>query len=217
MNPTPSPEINLQSRIVLQNKQFVIVDKPAQWLSVPGRFQTDDRPILGLILQNQLNVQIFPVHRLDFEVSGVMIFALNKSAHRQAGQLFEKQLVKKTYQARSGPVREIFDGRQVWKRKILRGKKRSYESPHGDLAVTEAELVSAADGDWRLMPRTGKPHQLRVELALRGYPIAGDALYGSTVPWVGPGIALRAIALELPEEFAKAAELPAILRVDPFA
>lgn len=203
-------------RVLQQNANFAVVEKPPLWLSVPGRFKEDDRPIVGTTLQDELGLRIWPVHRLDFEVSGIMLFALNAEAHREAGQLFEKHLVRKIYQAISEPVTVEFSGRQTWQRKLLRGKKRSYESPHGELAITEAELVSA-DGEWSLSPRTGKSHQLRVEMASHGYPIAGDLLYGSKQNWRHRGIALRAISLEFPAEFAKKFELETILTVPKFA
>lgn len=202
-------------KIILQNDRYVVVDKPAMWLSVPGRFE-DDRPVVGLSLQEILEKQVFPVHRLDYEVSGVMMFALTREAHKDAQQLFEKRLVKKNYQAFSAPVESRIEGVQTWKRKIRRGKKRSYKSPHGELAVTEAQVISHEKGEWLLSPKTGKSHQLRVEMFLNGYPINGDVLYGSKVPWPYGGIALRAVSLELPGVFAKAAGLPWNLKVDPF-
>ncbi len=204
-----------EPQIIHRNSQFVVVEKPPLWLSVPGRFE-DDRPILGTALQEILDARIWPIHRLDFEVSGVMIYALTADAHKRASALFEKQLIKKTYQAFSEPNVEPSPEKWLWKRKLLRGKKRSYESEHGDLAVTEAEIVDAPAGEWRLRPQTGKPHQLRVEMALQGHPIQGDSLYGSKIQWTTPGIALRAISLELPEDFAKQAELPARLSVPLF-
>ena len=87
-----------------------------------------------------------------------------------------------------------------WKTRILRGKRRSFESPQGEWAETEARIVEATENEltWNLSPLTGKPHQLRLELSRRGFPILRDVLYGSTSPKKpGQGIELRAISLDL--------------------
>jgi 23S rRNA-/tRNA-specific pseudouridylate synthase len=66
--------------------------------------------------------------------------------------------------------------------------------------VADQLMPSLGDlGRWTLQPKTGRNHQLRVQLALRGWPIAGDSLYGSAVVWPLPGIALRAVRLEIPQ------------------
>lgn len=188
--------------ILFQNERLVVVEKPALMLSVPGRFQTDERPILGRLLEEQTQRRIWPVHRLDYEVSGIMIFAFEPQAHKILNRAFEKHEVQKIYQAWA-PVRpESPRQRTEWKSRLLRGKKRSYESPHGDPAVTfaccqEPRKEEAPWGSWELEPKTGRSHQLRVEMAKHGSPIAGDQLYGSEVSW-SQGIALRAVSLEFP-------------------
>lgn len=193
--------------ILFQNERLVVVEKPALMLSVPGRFQEDERPILGRLLEEQTQRRIWPVHRLDYEVSGVMIFAFEPHAHKILNRSFETHEVHKTYQAWA-PVHENSPRhRTEWKSRLLRGKKRSYESPHGDLAVTfafchEPQLGETPWGRWELEPRTGRSHQLRVEMAKHGSPIAGDQLYGSQVSW-SCGIALRAVSLEFPLALAQ--------------
>jgi tRNA pseudouridine32 synthase/23S rRNA pseudouridine746 synthase len=192
-------------KIYLQNSHWVIVEKPADVLSVPGRFpDRDERPVLGKLLEKELGCQIFPVHRLDYEVSGIMIFALTPQAHRGLNRGFEKKLITKVYQAVTDRPSGISLGeKQTWKCKVLRGKKRSYESPAGDLAITEA-LKQEEKGPyslWRLVPITGRSHQLRYEMYRHQIPILGDTLYGGS-PWAQPGIALKALQLDfsqLPE------------------
>lgn len=203
MSLNSSPRIS----ILWHNENAVMVDKPARMLSVPGRSVGDGRLVLGLELQKQLGRQIFPVHRLDFEVSGVMVYALTKEAHQKINLSFEKKRIRKTYLAKTevGPFPE---GLQVWKRRILRGKKRSYESPHGDWAETRAEIIDAEKSLWRLEPVTGKPHQLRLELYLQGFPILGDELYNSKTKWVHPGIALRAQRIDFPQDLHSDLGLP---------
>ncbi len=195
--------------IVWQNAALVSVDKMSGVLSVPGRQGSEDpRPVLGLWLQEQLGQRLWPVHRLDFEVSGLVVFALTADAHRRACQAFERRRVAKTYEALTGfSVPPVSGQTFAWSSLLVRGKRRSFEAPHGAQAVTHARceglIDAAAAGDyaaqaplclWRLFPQTGRPHQLRVHLAKQGYPIAGDVLYGG-VAAPAPGIALRSVSL----------------------
>lgn len=210
----------MKIEILWQNEHAVLVDKPAEVLSVPARTKDDPRPVLGLILQEQLGQPIFPVHRLDFEVSGVMVFALTKVAHQKLNLGFEKKMIKKTYLALTETPaetqKEFPVGPQVWKRKILRGKKRSYESPVGEQAETRALVLDKTQALWQLEPVTGKPHQLRLELYLQGFPILGDQLYNSKKPWSQKGIALRSHRIEFPESIVSEFGLPKFQEVSPW-
>ncbi|MBX3033232.1 MAG: RNA pseudouridine synthase [Bdellovibrionaceae bacterium] len=200
--------------LVFDDGNFVIADKPAGWLTVPSRFEAeDDRTVLGRELEKSLKTRLFPVHRLDFEVSGLVMFAKNPRAHREAGQWFEKRQVTKTYQALSGARdfshwppdlrcadEAIKEGEDLeWHCRLLRGKRRSYEHAKGDPAVTRARLETVEQGTWRwsLHPLTGRAHQLRFEMSRHGFPILGDALYGSKAVWEDKAIALRAVHLDL--------------------
>ena len=190
---------NISKNIVFQNNFFIALDKPHNYLTTPSRMgEADLRPCLGLELQALLGQQIFPVHRLDFEVSGLTLFALQPRAHALANGWFEKRLVVKTYQAITEGTVPKGPFPMIWKNKLVRGKKRSFEAPHGQLATTEAFLARGSTTNtlkWQLHPLTGKPHQLRVHLSMNGFPIWGDKLYGSQVENPSTGIALRSVQL----------------------
>ena len=142
--------------IVFQNENFIICDKPAEVLSVPARDTNDARLCLGLELQNKLKQQIFPVHRLDFEVSGLIMYALNKQSHRQSQKWFENKKIQKKYIAKTSRQDfkhwppELKNDRQVlelhldipfyWRTQIMRGKRRAFETENGDWAETKALL-----------------------------------------------------------------------------
>jgi tRNA pseudouridine32 synthase/23S rRNA pseudouridine746 synthase len=201
--------------IIFENENFVVCNKPAKVLSVPAREKSDPRPCLGLALQEKYKKQVFPVHRLDFEVSGLIIYAINSKAHKAASDWFLKKTIRKTYLAQtrlqnfSHWPENIKTDRTIielekqkdfyWTTKIQRGKRRSFESDHGEWAETEAAImnVNADSLIWNLYPLTGKPHQLRFELSRHGFPIDGDHLYGSNVKVAQDGILLRAIHLDL--------------------
>lgn len=200
-------------QIVFKNDQICLVDKPSGYLSIPGRFK-DERPILGLELEQDLATTIYPVHRLDYEVSGIMIYALNKVAHRLLNIAFEQHQVKKCYQAFSQGGQFELGDQGEWRCHLLRGKKRAYEKPWGDLAITQFELVKQSPAqryEWRLYPQTGRSHQLRYELFRHGSPILGDQLYGSLEQWLpeSPGsIALRAVELKFESSLIEKLEIP---------
>lgn len=235
--------------IVFKNKDFVICDKPAYALSTPDRFKTD-RPCLGLELQKQLQMQIFPVHRLDFEVSGLIIYAQNAKAHKASQDWFSKKIIRKTYEALT--YEQNFDhwpqnvpaARELihfhphkdfeWQMKIIRGKRRSFESDHGDWAETIAqmkEMLSVCQNNevkrnliyWQLQPVTGRAHQLRLELSRHGFPILNDILYGGvsfassglSAEWPHDGIALRSIKIQIESSEADRFDLPDVISVDP--
>jgi 23S rRNA-/tRNA-specific pseudouridylate synthase len=201
-------------QVVFQNENFIVCDKGANVLSVPAREVKDPRPCLGLELQRELKTQIFPVHRLDYEVSGLIMYALSSKSHGESQTWFQQRKIQKNYTARTGlqnfsrwpeniktdrsAIEVGAEKVLVWRTQMQRGKRRSFESTHGEWAETHARARFFESGlEWDLYPVTGKPHQLRFELARRGFPIWGDALYGSAQKWPLPGIALRAIELDL--------------------
>jgi tRNA pseudouridine32 synthase/23S rRNA pseudouridine746 synthase len=213
--------------VVFQNEHVVVIDKPSGFLSVPSRMGAQDpRPVVGLILQEQLTKKIYPVHRLDFEASGIMVFALDSKAHQALNRAFEKREVTKKYQAFSKGGDFSVGSKGTWTCRMLKGKKRAYEKPWGDLAVTQFEVVGQYPPDyyeWTLFPKTGRPHQLRFELFRHGSPILGDKLYsGADFSWIvtpsGKGaIALRAVSLIFDTSLTESLGLSEEIQVSPLS
>jgi tRNA pseudouridine32 synthase / 23S rRNA pseudouridine746 synthase len=224
--------------LIFENESAVVADKPHGWLTTPGRDAADPRPVLGLELQKRAGAQIYPVHRLDFEVSGLVIFAKTAVAHREMQGWFERGDIQKTYQAFSrvmsaqeaavGAEEALEPGShaasgavgawRVWKSRLARGKKRAFEAAHGKDSLTHARIVSIEReyARWELMPLTGRPHQLRYEMHKHKFPILGDTLYGGA-PWTAHGenaIALRAVKLDL-ERVSERFGLPVSLVASP--
>ena len=197
-------------KIVFQNEHFVVIDKPHGMLTVPARTgDADPRACAGRLLETMTGGQIFPVHRLDFEVGGLVIFARNATSHREASRWFEKHLVQKTYEAvatrQNGAtfVETVTapDRPLIWEAKLVRGKKRAFEAAHGKESLTRAWFVenlvlSGTEAElWRLEPVTGRSHQLRWEMQRHGRPILGDILYGGNPLPRQNTIALRAVQI----------------------
>src|SRR5690606_37920150 len=92
-----------------------------------------------------------------------------------------------------------------WHCRLLRGKKRSYESPAGEESFTKVRFLETDKNGflhWQVMPLTGRPHQIRFELSRHGFPILGDILYGSKQVWKPNEIALRAVKLKMKKIFS---------------
>ncbi len=202
--------------IAFDNENFVVADKPSGVLSVPARDAQDPRPCLGRELQAQLGAQIFPVHRLDFEVSGLVIFAKTPEAHKLAQRWFENGDVDKTYQALSRPWKSGDAPRSWidWRSQLVRGKRRAFVAPHGKLAHTRARVIHIEQNLWwwELQAVTGRPHQLRFEMFQHGSPILGDTLYAGEASSTVDKIGLRAVSLNF-SRLTERLGLPEELRV----
>ncbi len=176
-------------KIYCQNDQLCFVEKPAGTLSVPSRLGLKDtRIVVGKELETQLVRKIYPLHRLDFEVSGLMVFALTEMSHRLVSQEWESKNVKKTYRAlslsKNLDLKTGING--TWRSVLAKGKKRAFEAEWGKPAITEWEILDQFLLDstekiiwWQLSPITGRSHQLRFELSKNETPILGDFLYGA--------------------------------------
>ena len=201
--------------ILFENEHLIVVDKPCGFLSVPSRWgNTDERPCLGTALQAHLGLQIYPIHRLDEETSGVILYSKSKELHKILNAAFEKHELVKIYQAVCERQIDACDFKigEHLEDKVLRGKKRTYQSPAGQHAETVIEKINLLENPFwgfELKPLTGRSHQIRFQLSSRGYSIIGDFLYGAKQDTVGKyvvfpnaslpnkGIALRAIKLDL--------------------
>lgn len=184
-------------RLIHHDSQVVLVDKPAGLLSVPGRGQ--DRA--DCLIQRLRGV--FPeallVHRLDLDTSGVMVFALTRAAQADLGQQFENRKVRKVYLARVWGKLEPKEGRVDLPLTVDWPNRPRQHVNHeaGRPAVTDWRVVRAQADETRvrLMPQTGRSHQLRVHMAETGHPILGDPLYATGPAADFPRLMLHAESL----------------------
>jgi tRNA pseudouridine32 synthase/23S rRNA pseudouridine746 synthase len=192
-------------QMIFQNEHFIVIDKPSDWLSVPSRMgKSDPRPVAGIELQNQIGKTIYPVHRLDEPVSGLLMFALTQTAHKAGNTWFEHHSIHKTYCALTSETsQEDAPDWITWTCKLAKGKKRAFIAEHGKQSITKARYQGCIDQHfhaWHLQPITGRSHQLRFEMARHHMPICGDRLYGSTkTARSGSGIDLRCFRLDFSE------------------
>ncbi len=193
--------------IVHESDAVLVVDKPPGWLTIPGRQgDADPRPVLVRELGARTGGKLWIVHRLDREVSGLVLFARSAEAHRTLCRWFERHEVVKRYEAwtEGAPPAEPETAWEGW---LIQGRRRTHESREAGKGKW-ARTIARFEGTelhagvrllrFALRPETGRTHQLRCQAANRGFPIAGDVLYGSTVFWAPDAIALRAVSVEFP-------------------
>ncbi|WP_368188213.1 RluA family pseudouridine synthase [Aestuariibius sp. HNIBRBA575] len=183
--------------VLHEDHEVVLVDKPSGLLSVPGR---GEHLADCLITRVQ---QVFPtallVHRLDRDTSGVMIFALTPHAQRHLGLQFEKRQTQKTYVARVHGKLEPKTG-QVDLPLIVDWPNRPKQMvchETGKSAQTDWRVVRSNDDETRvrLMPKTGRSHQLRVHMLALGHPILGDPFYATGAALDHPRLMLHSETL----------------------
>jgi len=191
------PDVPLQ--IVHADDSLIIVDKPAGLLSVPGR--GEDRADCLIARLRAVFPDVLLVHRLDLDTSGVMVFARTRAAQGALGQQFETRQVKKVYLARLHGEMEGHEGRVDLPLTVDWPNRPRQHVNHetGRPAQTDWRVVKAGGGETRvrLMPLTGRSHQLRVHMAALGHPILGDPLYATGAARGHPRLMLHAYSLRL--------------------
>ncbi|HBI69569.1 MAG TPA: pseudouridine synthase [Massilia sp.] len=202
----PETPIPFRERILFQDEHLLIVDKPHFLPMIPtGRFLHET---LLVRLKAQLELpHLVPIHRLDRETAGVVIFSHNPDTRGRYQSMFQKRVVKKVYEALAGPI----EGRAfpfTYRSRMQDAEQFfvSEEVPGEPNSETVVEMIERR-GDvvrYRLHPHTGRKHQLRLHLSSLGAPILNDAFYPVALPCKGDDFSAplqllaRAISFEDP-------------------
>lgn len=181
--------------IIFKDKDIIVAVKPPHILS-----QSDSKGNKNAvdILSQMTDGEVFPVHRLDKGVGGIMVFARNKaSAASLCAQVSSREMQKEYLATLCGEIEEdrgtledlLFFDRGRNKSFVVKRERRGVKK-----ALLEYECISKSEGKSlvRVQLITGRTHQVRVQFASRGYPLSGDRRYGGK----GEGeIALRSVKL----------------------
>lgn len=178
--------------IIHEDADLLVVHKPADLVCHPTKgdeFSSLISRARIYLERNPANVGLTPhlIHRLDRETSGIVLLAKNPLAARELGKIWETRAVQKEYLA-------IVHGHVAAEQGVIDaplGKDtasivaiKDCVLPTGRPAQTEFHVKNRFQRDGRpfslirLLPLTGRKHQLRIHLAHVGHPIVGDKLYG---------------------------------------
>ena len=179
----PSPTLPMSLAILHADEHLLVFDKPAGLLSVPGRGE-DKQDCLTARAQAEFP-DALAVHRLDMATSGLMLMARGKAMQGALGRLFELRRIDKAYEA-------VLEGCLVpdagfvdlplicdWPNR----PRQMVSFAHGKPSLTEFRCLGREAGGERsrvrLVPHTGRSHQLRVHMQAIGHPILGDEFYAT--------------------------------------
>ena len=184
--------------IIFQDKELIAINKPAGLLSVGTTKETKEHALA--LLRSQLTrgkerVQLWPVHRLDRETSGILLFATSKEVREAVMEQWSKS--EKTYLAivEGSPKEEKGSITQP-----LRLDEKEYrvhvgEHPQAKPAITHYEIKEKSEKRSLLEVQieTGRQHQIRAHMACLGHPVIGDERYGTK----GGRMGLHALRLQI--------------------
>jgi tRNA pseudouridine32 synthase/23S rRNA pseudouridine746 synthase len=179
--------IPFAEQVLFQDQHLLVVDKPHFLPVTPGgRFV---KQTLLVRLKDQFNLpDLTPIHRLDRETAGVILFSHHAPSRGAYQSLFQQRSVSKVYEALAAPM----EGRDLpftHRSRMVEGTpffcmREEAGEPNSE---TEIDVIERRDQAWlyRLTPRTGRQHQLRVHMASCGAPINGDVFYPVALPCKG--------------------------------
>jgi 23S rRNA pseudouridine1911/1915/1917 synthase len=170
---------SIRDHILYNNQQLIAANKPAGIGALPDK--TGDKSLQDL-LEIYCKHKLFPVHRIDRPVSGVILYAKNKKAVAALHKQFADRKVKKTYYA---IVRQKPESDSATLKTSLQFDKRYNKSKSSDVdtakeAVMHYTYLGSSDNYHllKITPLTGRQHQIRAQLASIGCTIKGDVKYG---------------------------------------
>jgi tRNA pseudouridine32 synthase/23S rRNA pseudouridine746 synthase len=180
---TPIP---FEEQVLYQDAHLVVVDKPHFLPMTPaGRFLHET---LLVRLKARLGIaELTPIHRLDRETAGVVVFSASIASRGAYQSLFQKRVVSKVYEALAAPLdlaypyvhrSRMVDAAEFFRMQEVEG------APNSETIVEMIERRGEL-ALYRLQPHTGRKHQLRVHMASLGAPIVNDAFYPVALPCKG--------------------------------
>lgn len=179
--------------VLYQDNDVIVVHKPANMLVHKSMIDRHETQFLMKILRDQIGQYVYPVHRLDKPTSGVILFALSSDIARLLAHQFESHSIKKEYHAvlrGFAPEQVFIDYALKEKLDPIADKKAKQDKEPQEaqtdmlklgelsLAIPVGKYPGARFSLVKLMPKTGRKHQLRRHMAHIRHPIIGDTTHG---------------------------------------
>ncbi|QCQ89845.1 pseudouridine synthase [Rhodococcus sp. SGAir0479] len=178
-DPPVERRVPFEVEVLHHDENLLVADKPHFLASTPRGAYVAESALVRLRRSLDLP-ELTPAHRLDRVTAGVLVLTVRAQARRAYQSLFDERRVDKEYEALAPYDPALRLPRTVRSRIIKeRGVLQAREVPGAPNAESRIELISVRDGvgRYRLRPRTGKTHQLRLHMSSLGIPIVGDNVY----------------------------------------
>lgn len=179
------PVIPFPETILFQNDELLIADKPHFLPVIPGgRFVNEC--LLNRLRASTGIVDLTPLHRIDRETAGLVIFSVNKKTRGLYHELFVHGKITKTYHAIAAVHQPLHEDHWVLQNRIVRGEPRFRMKIIAGVVNSVSHIhllmVQGDRGLFQLSPVTGKTHQLRLHMSSLGFRIINDRLYPDLLP-----------------------------------
>lgn len=175
------PTVPFQEDVLHHDDDLLVADKPHFLAVVPAGNHVHET-LLGRLVRRTGNPALVPLHRIDRDTAGLVLFSTNPDTRARYQALFRDRRIGKHYEAIAAALPDL-EFPCIRSSRIVAGEPffRMHEVDGPANSETRVDVIARGDGAWRygLAPITGRKHQLRVHMAALGAPIANDAVYPS--------------------------------------